>query len=162
MSSKSLNYSCTIEQTPAAELPQTDRDLLAAAHKAALQAYAPYSKFQVGAAARLANGQIVLGANQENMSYPQGMCGERIAVFTAGAQHPGVAIEAVAIVSPSPIANPNAFMPCGGCRQVLLESEQRQSGAIRLLLQARDEEVLISESAANLVPFAFDAQGLGS
>jgi len=156
-----MHYNCRIDKMPAVELAAADRDLLAAAHRAALNAYAPYSNFQVGAAARLENGEVILGANQENMSYPQGMCGERIAVFTAGAQHPGVAIEAVAIVSPSPIANPTAFMPCGGCRQVLLESEQRQPGVIRLLLQARDEDVLVSESAANLVPFAFDAEGLG-
>jgi cytidine deaminase len=161
MPNQTLHCDCTIEKWPAKELAQADRDLLAAAHRAALNAYAPYSQFQVGAAARLENGEVVLGANQENMSYPQGMCGERIAVFTAGAQYPGVAIEAVAIVSPSPIANPNAFMPCGGCRQVLLESEQRQEGPIRLLLQARDEDVLVSKSATNLVPFAFDADGLG-
>ena len=70
-------------------------------------------------------------------------------------------MEAVAIVSPSHNAIADAFMPCGGCRQVLLEAERRQGTPIQILLQVRDEVVTMSESAANLMPFAFDAHGLG-
>ena len=68
---------------------------------------------------------------------------------------------AVAIVSPSAKAISDAFMPCGGCRQVLVEAERRQGKAMRVLLQVRDEDVMISESAINLMPFAFEAKGLG-
>ena len=110
---------------------------------------------------RLADGVVVRGSSQENMAYPSGMCGERVAVFAAGAQHPGAVMSAVAIVSPSPNAISDAFMPCGGCRQVLVEAERRQGTPLRVILQVRDEEVMISDSAINLVPFAFEAKGLG-
>ena len=161
MKYEEMEVRCVLTPTQAADLPDLDRILLDRAHEAAAKAYAPYSKFQVGSAVRLKSGQIVVGSNQENMAYPSGLCGERVAVFAAGAQFPGEEIEAVAIVSPSPIAAPRSFLPCGGCRQVLLESETRQSGHIRLLLQARNEVVLVSESAINLVPFAFTVEDGG-
>ncbi|MGB1385049.1 MAG: cytidine deaminase [Flavobacteriales bacterium] len=143
------------------DLDAADRELLSEAHEAASKAYAPYSRFQVGGAVRLEDGTVVRGSNQENMAYPSGMCGERVAVFAAGAQHPGRVMRAVAIVSPSANALSEAFTPCGGCRQVLIEAERRQGQAMRVLLQVRDEEVVISESALNLLPFAFEAHGLG-
>ena len=143
------------------DLSLADRELLNKAHEAAANAYAPYSQFHGGGAVRLADGTVVLGSNQENMAYPSGMCGERVAVFAAGAQHPGAVMVAVAIVSPSANAIANAFMPCGGCRQVLVEAERRQGQAMRILLQVRDEDVMISESAVNLMPFAFEVTGLG-
>ena len=108
------------------DLDEADRELLREAHEAASKAYAPYSRFQVGGAVRLEDGNVVRGSNQENMAYPSGMCGERVAVFAAGAQHPGAVMCALAIVSPSPKAIADAFMPCGGCRQVLVEAERRQ------------------------------------
>ncbi|MEC7693672.1 MAG: cytidine deaminase [Bacteroidota bacterium] len=143
------------------DLDAADRELLREAHEAASKAYAPYSLFQVGGAVRLEDGTVVRGSNQENMAYPSGMCGERVAVFAAGAQHPGAVMRTVAIVSPSPKAIADAFMPCGGCRQVLVEAERRQGQPLRVILQVRDEDVMISESAANLMPFAFEAHGLG-
>ena len=91
----------------------------------------PTASFRLGEPVRLEGGTVVLGSNQENMAYPSGMCGERVAVFAAGAQHPGSVMEAVAIVSPSPKAIADAFMPCGGCRQVLVEAERRQGRAMR-------------------------------
>ena len=96
------------------DLDAADRELLREAHEAASKAYAPYSLFQVGGAVRLEDGTVVRGSNQENIAYPSGMCGERVAVFAAGAQHPGAVMRAVAIVSPSPKAIADAFMPCGG------------------------------------------------
>jgi cytidine deaminase len=81
-----------------------------------------------------------------------------VALFAAGAQFPDEEIEALAVVSPSPVAVEKAFLPCGGCRQVLLESETRQSTKIKILLQARNEAVLVSESAINLIPFAFNVK----
>ncbi len=161
MKYEEMEVKCFLTPTDALDLPEIDQFLLKKAHEAASKAYAPYSGFQVGSAVRMKSGQIVVGSNQENMAYPSGLCGERVAVFAAGAQFPGEKIEAVAIVSPSPVAVPSAFLPCGGCRQVLLEAESRQEGSIRLLLQARDEVVLVSNSAINLVPFAFTVEDGG-
>ena len=81
------------------ELPQQDADLMRRAHEAARNAYAPYSKFQVGAAARLSNGAVVTGSNIENAAYPSGLCAERVAMFAAMAQYPGVAFEALAVTA---------------------------------------------------------------
>jgi|TARA_B110000914_G_scaffold56139_1_gene48764 cytidine deaminase len=161
MKYEEMEVKCVLTPTDVLDLPEIDKVLLKKAHEAATKAYAPYSGFQVGSAVRLQSGAIVVGSNQENMAYPSGLCGERVAVFAAGAQFPGEKIEAVAIVSPSPIAVPSAFLPCGGCRQVLLEAESRQEDSIRLLLQARDEIVLVSKSAINLVPFAFTVEDGG-
>ena len=157
----SRTWTSKVEVVEAAQLPKQLQALLKSAHQAADKAYAPYSHFQVGSAVQLSNGEVVQGSNQENMAYPSGMCGERVAVFAAGAQHPGVTMESVAIVSPSHNAIAEAFMPCGGCRQVLLEAERRQGTPIQIILQVRDEVVTMSASAANLIPFAFDTHGLG-
>ncbi|MEE2918590.1 MAG: cytidine deaminase [Bacteroidota bacterium] len=159
---KTREWSSTLQVWSPSDLSGDDRELLHMAHEAAANAYAPYSQFQVGGAVRLVDGTVVVGSNQENMAYPSGMCGERVAVFAAGAQHPGAVMTAVAIVSPSPKALADAFMPCGACRQVLVEAERRQGLAMRVILQVRDEDVMISESALNLMPFAFEAKGLGA
>jgi len=159
---KTREWRSTLEVWQPEDLSPEDQALLREAHEAASNAYAPYSHFQVGGAVRLADGTVVRGSNQENMAYPSGMCGERVAVFAAGAQHPGAVMQVVAIVSPSPKAIADAFMPCGGCRQVLVEAERRQGMPLRVLLQVRDEAVMISESAVNLMPFAFEARDLGA
>lgn len=159
---KTREWHSTVSVWNVDDLDAADRELLREAHEAASKAYAPYSQFLVGGAVRLDNGVVVRGSNQENMAYPSGMCGERVAVFAAGAQHPGAVMQSVAIVSPSANAIAEAFMPCGGCRQVLVEAERRQGSPLRILLQVRDEEVAVSESALNLMPFAFEAHGLGS
>ena len=119
--SKTREWQCTLAVHKPNDLPLEDQELLSAAHEAAAKAYAPYSNFQVGGAVRLADGVIVKGSNQENMAYPSGMCGERVAVFAAGAQHPGQIMTTLAIVSPSMQAISEAFMPCGGCRQKIRE-----------------------------------------
>ncbi|PCJ81175.1 MAG: cytidine deaminase [Bacteroidetes bacterium] len=150
-----MEASSKLTLVEAADLTKQESELLIKAHEAAATAYAPYSGFKVGSAVRLKSGDIVIGSNQENIAYPSGLCGERVALFAAGAICPGEEIEAIAIVSPSPVANERAFLPCGGCRQVLLESEIRQSNKIKILMQARNEIVLVSESAINLIPFAF-------
>ena len=106
-------WKSTLQVWSPQDLPLEDRELLNKAHEAAANAYAPYSQFHVGGAVRLEDGTVVLGSNQENMAYPSGMCGERVAVFAAGAQHPGAVMTAVAIVSPSANAISDAFMPCG-------------------------------------------------
>jgi cytidine deaminase len=138
-----MEANCILHRTPFNELSQQEKKLLEKAHEAALKAFSPYSDFMVGAAALMSNGAIVIGSNQENIAYPSGLCGERVALFSAGAQHPDEHLVAFATVSPSPIADSTGFAPCGSCRQVLLESEFRQ------------EDVFISESAHNLMPFSF-------
>ena len=158
---ESRTWTSKVDVAEFEQLPKHLQALLKSAHHAADNAYAPYSQFQVGSAVQLSNGEVVQGSNQENMAYPSGMCGERVAVFAAGAQHPSSKMTAVAIVSPSEKAIPEGFMPCGGCRQVLVEAERRQDQHLRILLQVRDEDVMISRSAVNLMPFAFEALGLG-
>ena len=148
-----METSCKLTLIDAADLTKQESELLTKAHEAAAKAYAPYSGFRVGSAVRLKSGQIVMGSNQENIAYPSGLCGERVALFAAGAQFPDEEIEALA-----PVAVEKAFLPCGGCRQVILESETRQSTKIKILLQVRNEVVLVSESAINLIPFAFNVK----
>jgi cytidine deaminase len=159
MKKDEMEVKCLVTRTNPKDLNESEAELLRKAHEAASKAYAPYSGFHVGSAVRLKSGTIVIGSNQENTAYPSGLCGERVAVFAAGSQFPDEEIESIAIVSPSPQAVPSTFMPCGGCRQVLLEAELRQKNQIKLYLQARDEKVLVSNSASNLLPFSFTFKG---
>lgn len=143
------------------ELAAKDTALLDAATRAAQQAYAPYSNFKVGAAAVLVNGEVILGSNQENASYPVGICAERVLLGNAAVQFPGVAIESLAITylradrkSSEPVS------PCGMCRQALTEYESRVHQPIRLLLAGELGEVLILNQAQALLPFVFQSQHL--
>ena len=138
------------------ELPAEDAALLRKAHEAAMNAHAPYSKFFVGAAVRLANGEIVQGNNIENAAYPSGLCAERVALFAAMAQHPGLPIEALAITAHSPskrIDEPVA--PCGACRQVMVEAEQVSKRPLRILCQGETGPVMAFDGIETLVPFVF-------
>jgi cytidine deaminase len=144
-----------------AELTAADAELLSAARIATAHAYAPYSHFRVGAAARLVNGVVITGTNQENASYPAGICAERTLLSVAGAQYPGVAIDTLAIsyhndngVSDRPIS------PCGICRQSLQEFEQRTGRAIRMVLGGETGKVIALERSGLLLPFAFSADEL--
>lgn len=149
-------------QTTGEELSSAERRLLDAAKEACSKAYAPYSKFRVGAAVMLDNGSIVAGNNQENAAYPSGTCAERCAIFYANANYPDNAVSAIAIVAMdsggsvmhSPVS------PCGACRQVLLETENRYATPIRILLCGA-KEVYVIESARSLLPLQFDAQNVG-
>ena len=95
-----------------------DAELLRQAHEATDNSYVPYSKFHVGAAVRLANGDIVKGNNIENAAYPSGLCAERVALFSAQAQYPDVPVEALAITARSEITDvTDPVAPCGACRQ---------------------------------------------
>ena len=117
------------------ELSQSDRELVSAAMEATKGSYAPYSRFRVGAAARLANGLVFTGANQENAAYPSGLCAERTTLFAANAQYPDQPVLALAIAArkgnrfmPTPIS------PCGACRQVISGVEDRFGHPVRILL----------------------------
>jgi len=138
------------------KLPAESRLLMEKAKAASLSAYAPYSKFRVGAAVLLGNGEIVLGNNQENVSYPEGLCAERVALFAAMAQFPQEKIKAVAVyANPMDYALNHIVTPCGACRQVLAECEQRSGDNISVLCGGTSGEVFAVESVQDLLPFNF-------
>lgn len=142
-------------------LPEEHKNLLGHAKKAREKAYAPYSKFKVGAAVLLENGEIVIGNNQENASYPSGLCAERVAVFQAGAIFPDVKIEAIAITSSSEYNQTmKPAAPCGNCRQAIAEYEQKQHSLITMLMMGKSGPIYVTESIADLLPLAFDSSFL--
>jgi Cytidine deaminase len=132
-------------------------------HKEAIAAtstaYVPYSRFQVGAAVLLANGEVVSASNQENAAYPSGLCAERVALFYAGAKYPDVPVKAIAIAARTKGKLVEGISPCGGCRQVMLETETRAGSPIRIFLCGSDKMRLI-DSAASLLPIGFDGSDL--
>jgi len=138
------------------ELINEDQTLVAKAIEATKTAYAPYSEFYVGSAIRLANGEIIIGSNQENSAYPSGLCAERVALFQAGTNFPGVAIEALVITARvkgrilDTIAN-----PCGSCRQVMNESVLRQEKPFKIILLRENGSGYIYDSIDDLLPFSF-------
>ena len=141
------------------ELAAADAQLLQAALESAAKAYAPYSRFRVGAALRLEDECVVCGNNQENASYPQGLCAERVALFSAAAQFPEKRITTLALVAEN---SKMPLSPCGGCRQVLLEYEQKQQHPIRILMGAADGSVIVLPQAADLLPFCFSQENLSA
>ncbi len=143
------------------ELNEKDAWLLAEARTVTEQAYAPYSNFHVGAVAMLENGEIVAGTNQENASYPVGICAERVLLGTAANLHPKVAIESIAIsYSSATVKSDHPISPCGMCRQALLEYETRLKNPIRLILSGQEGKVYVIKTASLLLPFAFTSNEL--
>ena len=143
------------------ELPADFQQLIEEAKKALDMAYAPYSNFQVGAAIRLSNGEIVSGANQENAAYPSGLCAERTAMYYAGAHFPNEKMEALAVLARK--KDTTALLPacpCGACRQAMLEYEQRQDSPISLIFRQEEYGFIVVDSVAATLPFKFDANAL--
>ena len=143
------------------EVPEDVRNLMDQAIDARNKAYAPYSKFNVGAALLLENGKIVTGSNQENASYPSGLCAERTAIYYAGSQYPDVKILKLAITASSqnnPTNNP--IPPCGACRQAISEYEINQKTPIEIYFMGETGKVAKSNSLANLLPLVFDKKVL--
>lgn len=138
-------------------LPAEDTDLIKHAEQAAAHAYAPYSHFRVGAAILLENGKIVTGNNQENAAYPSGLCAERVALFYAMA-HSNALIRAIAITCQSDSHDP--VSPCGSCRQVIAEYEQRQGKKIRLIMSVPGKKVYVAHGIESLLPFMFGQKQL--
>ena len=139
------------------ELQPADQDLMSKAVENRKNAYAPYSKFRVGAALLLENGIIVNGNNQENAAYPSGLCAERVAIFQAGALYPGVKILKIAISATSDekvVTSP--IPPCGGCRQSISEYEIKQESPIEILFMGEQGEVFDCDSLKSLLPLIFD------
>ena len=121
-------------------------------------AYAPYSKFKVGASVRLDNDAIVTGSNQENSAYPSGLCAERVVLFHVGANYPKQAVQTLCIVAEGDlIPSEKLLSPCGACRQVMLETENRQNNKIRVIIVNQDNRALIVNSVIDLLPFGFSA-----
>ena len=142
------------------ELDPADQALITAAQVATKGSYAPYSQFRVGAAARLADGTIVTGNNQENAAYPSGLCAERTTLFYANAQFPHQSVTTLAVAARNAagfLARP--IPPCGACRQVMLEVEQRFARPLRILLYGR-EEIYICDSISHLLPLSFGSETL--
>lgn len=133
-----------------------DADLLRQAHEATDNSYVPYSKFHVGAAVRLSNGVVLKGCNIENAAFPSGLCAERVTLFAAQAQYPGVPVEAIAITARAEnteVTEPVA--PCGACRQVMVETEQRSGRPMRIICQGHTGPVFVFEGIETLMPFIF-------
>lgn len=138
------------------------RYLIHKAKEAAAHAYAPYSKFHVGAALILSDDKLITGSNQENASYPLCMCGERVALYSAAAQFPVFNIRRLAVVAfRKGHKNFIPATPCGACRQVIYEFEERQNSPIQVILFGPGEKWYMVRSAAALLPMAFDRAGLG-
>lgn len=144
------------------ELPDALKNLAILAIDAKETAYAPYSNFKVGAAVLLQNGAIITGNNQENAAYPSGLCAERVAMFYTNAQYPNTPVVAIAVCG----ANsggilPNPVSPCGSCRQVLIETEQRFKSPIKVLLIGANKINLIQNSTF-LLPLSFSSEQLNT
>ena len=138
------------------ELPIEEHVLVEQAYAAMENAYAPYSEFKVGACALMDNGSFVLGNNQENAAFPSGICAERVALFYAGANFPNKKVITLCIVAKGDLMPASQLLsPCGGCRQVMLESENRQKQPIRVLLVNQDGRTMILDSVIQLLPFGF-------
>jgi cytidine deaminase len=155
------NYSYEVYNS-AEDLNKLDKDLLVAAKKALINAYAPYSNFSVGAALLFEDGEIITGNNQENAAYPSGLCAERVAIFYASSQHPNKKIIAMAISAISKNQTINVPVPpCGSCRQAMAEYETKFNFPIRLIMGGESGEVFISPSVSNLLPLLFSSKNLG-
>jgi len=143
------------------DLPLEIQSLMNQAIEIRKKAYAPYSKFRVGAAILLDNGKIVLGSNQENAAYPSGLCAERVAIFQAGAIYPESKIIKIAITAASD-SNPTKtpIPPCGACRQSIAEYEFKQETPIEIYFMGETGEIFKSESINNLLPLSFDKSSL--
>lgn len=154
---KTIKINTTFTAYPSIDsLDDQTRELMHKAIEVRKQAYAPYSKFRVGAAILLENGKVVIGSNQESAAYPSGLCAERVAVFQAGSLYPNtkilkIIISATSDISPTKRPTP----PCGACRQSISEYEQKQDVPIELYFMGETGEVYKSDSLENLLPLSF-------
>lgn len=152
---RQVNITINIDFCSMEELTRDERELIQMAIDATKNSYAKYSKFYVGAALRLEDGQVFIGANQENAAFPSGLCAERTAIFSAQANSPGQAITTLAVAARNnfgPLDNP--VTPCGGCRQVMLEMEDRYQRDVKVLLYGK-KGIYRVKSVKDLLPLSF-------
>ncbi len=143
------------------ELSEEDQWLLTEAREVTANAYAPYSKFQVGAVAKMANGEIVAGSNQENASFPVGLCAERVLLASISSLFPKIPIDTIAISYKSENQkSDHPISPCGICRQSLQEFEGRVNQPVQLILGGMEGPVYVIDSASRLLPLAFTSEEL--
>lgn len=148
---KSKIIECQLE-----DLNDNEHKLIEMAIEATGRSYACYSHFHVGAAIELANGELIIGCNQENAAFPAGLCAERTAIFAAGAKYPDVPVVCLAIaargtdgeLTTSPVS------PCGICRQVIIETETRFKHSVRILLYGK-EKIFVINGIRQLMPLSF-------
>ena len=142
-------------------LTDSDKNLIRIAKNSLKSAYAPYSGFLVGASVLLENGEVIAGNNQENVAYPSGLCAERVAIFYASSEFPNVKIKAIAITAISKkFEIKDVISPCGSCRQVISEYEEKQNENIRVLLHQANDTVIILNSISDLLPLMFISKEL--
>lgn len=152
---KDIKLEINIQYCQFDELSEEDQELVSMAREATQNSYAKYSRFYVGAALRLQDGRIVKGANQENAAFPSGLCAERTAIFAAQANDPEQPIIALAIAA----RNDHGFTqepvtPCGSCRQVMLEIEDRYQSPVKILLYGT-RGIYVLKSTRDLMPLCF-------
>ena len=153
---KDLKFEYSFQQYQGNELSEEDVKLVEMSRNTAKQAYAPYSKFNVGAAVLLENGEIITSSNQENAAYPSGLCAERVALFYAGSTYPGIAVKKLIItVITDRRDNTRLYAPCGGCRQVIAEYEQKQGKEIEILFEGPGDQFTSCRGIEQLLPFTF-------
>ncbi len=156
--SVTINY---FEYNRIEELEELHQVLLKKAEHALTSAYAPYSGFKVGAAVLLENGIIVTGNNQENAAYPSGLCAERVALFAASSQYPGIPFKAIAITAKAKDFTVNyPVSPCGSCRQVMNEYENLFKTSLKIILKGETGKIIVLENVGGLLPFSFTSEQL--
>jgi cytidine deaminase len=139
------------------ELNKTEKFLVDTAKDVLKNSYSPYSHFQVGAAILLTNNEIISGNNQENIAYPSGLCAERTALFYANSKYPDEAVDTIAIVAfHDGDYTEEPVTPCGACRQVILEAQNRYKHPIRIILYGKSKSYII-EKITDLLPLAFES-----
>lgn len=157
-----INFQATIEVIEHyKDLPKKDAELCQAAIDAKQGSYSIYSKFRVGSAVLMENGEIISGSNQENAVYPLTLCAERVAIFAASHQFPEVAFRKIAVATSMEEA-PNELpaFPCGSCRQSIREQEVRYDNSIEVLVIGNDGKVFRMSSVKEILPFSFDKSAL--
>ena len=140
---------------------ETEQKLIEAAKEATFRSYAPYSQFHVGASVLLANDEIITGNNQENCAFPSGLCAERTTLFYANSRYPDIPVKILCIAArdTSGEFTKDPISPCGGCRQVMLETEHRCGVPMQVMLYGTDGTYFIA-CARDLLPVAFDSESL--
>ncbi len=152
-----LNFSITYETyNDLTELSEVDKNLCLSAAEALKTSYSPYSKFSVGTAIALSDGEVVLGSNQENVAYPSGLCAERVALFAIGSRKPAAVISTMAITAHTEnfeIKHP--VTSCGACLQVMAEFEQKQKTPIAVIFYCLNGQIIKVNGVKSLLPFVF-------